>query len=274
MTARKASRRTHQRHGWSDLMLLLRRYKPADAAPTWEHDLKVEVDKIIAVFADKKTPLVAWLPAVTVIAVEVLTKATPSQLESFLEHLPYLPIGRSGDLPLPARTRERLAIVRDDAVQLASSLQAAIVDPVMQVAGLAGFFLPVALQNDQRIFTPEGRQAVVQEALDAMTTSDETGLTGIRQRLLGKLPTIEAVRKTASLGIEMIEGRQLKGWPPRTPGRAPSLLILVATQQYAPPPSSGVEEWRLAVEEFVILLLESSGLPPVDREFVRANLPV
>ena len=234
---------------------------------TWEQDFKLQVEKIVAIFADKETALVHWLPAVSMIALEVMTKATRPQLESFLEHLPYLPSGRTGEPPLPAQTRERLAKVRDDAAQLISSLQAAIVDPVMQAAQLAGFFLPVILENDQRVFTPEGRQAVVQEALDAMATSDRTGLPGIRLRFLRNLHAFEVVYETASVGVEMLKGRQLKGRPAKTPGRAPSLLVLVPAQRYAPPPSpgAGVEEWRLAVEEFLFAKFSPASQPWMSR---------
>jgi hypothetical protein len=259
---------------WPDL-LLLRRYRPAEAPATWEQDFKAQVDRIVALFADKETPLVHWLPVASATAREILATATPLQLRSFRSNLPYLPSGRTGELPLPAQTRKALAKVRNDAAKLSNSLQAAIVDPVMEVALLAGFTIPVALRNDQRIFSPEGRQAVVREALDAMATTNRTGLAGVRLNLVGQKDAIQSVHETASAGLAMLGGRQLKGRSPKTPGRIPSLLVLVTAQLFAPPPTigAGVREWGSAVEDFVVQQVESAGLPDVDREFLRDNLP-
>jgi hypothetical protein len=253
----------------------LRRYRPAEAPATWEHDFKGKVDKVVALFADKETPLIHWLPVASALAMEILATATPTQLGSLRGNLPYLPSGRTGKLPLPAQTRKALTKVRNDAAKLASSLEAAILDPVMELALLAGFTIPVALRNDARIFSPEGRQTVVQEALNAMATTDRTGLAGVRLRLVGQIHAIETIHATASAGLAMLDGRQLKGRSPKTPGRIPSLLILVTAQQFAPPPAlgAGVGEWGSAVEDFVVQQVESAGLPEVDREFLHDNLP-
>jgi hypothetical protein len=86
VTARKASWRAHPRYEWPDLVQPLRRYYPADVPSAWEQDFKIQVEKIVAVFTDEETPLVHWLPAASVIALEVLTKATRPQLECGRSH--------------------------------------------------------------------------------------------------------------------------------------------------------------------------------------------
>lgn len=223
---------------------------------TWERDLKLRVDEIVAIFADQETPLAQWLRSVSPTIQGVLTKATRSQIGIYRSLLPYLPSGRTGQLPLPAQTREQLGKVRDDAIRLINSLQAALDDPLMQVALFAGFFIPVALKNDQRISFPEGRQEFVQQALDEMATDDRTGLAGVRLRLSRSLRAVQFIRATATTGITMRKGRQLKVRPPKMSGCLPALLVLITAQHFAPPPASGagVEEWRSAVDEFYLLI--------------------
>jgi hypothetical protein len=263
------------RHEWADMARSLRRYRLAEAPATWEQEFNAQVGRVIALFADKETPLVHWLPVASAIALEILATATPVQLGSFRSNLPYLPSGRTGKLPLPAQTRKALAKVHNDAAKLSRSLQAAILDPVMEAALLGGFTIPVALRNDPRIASPDGRQAVVREAVDAMATTDRTGLAGVRLKLVGQIHAIQSVQEAASAGLAMLDGRQFKGRSPKTPGRIPSLLILITAQQFAPPPTlgAGVGEWGSAVEDFVVQQVESAGLPEVDREFLHDNLP-
>jgi hypothetical protein len=147
VTAKKRGSRARPRHEWSDLVQPFRRYRAADAPPTWEGDFKLRVDEIAAIFSDKETPLAHWLRSVQPAVQEILTKATRSQIGIFLSLLPYLPSGRTGHLPLPAQTRELLAKVRDDSIKLIDSLQAAIADPLMQFAEARGLLLAGRLRE-------------------------------------------------------------------------------------------------------------------------------
>jgi hypothetical protein len=266
---------------WTQLIAPLRKYAPADASKDWEQVLHRHVCEIVVLFRDKETEPERWMLLLAPLLKAIWEPKRPKNDDPLNQELTlslaYIQSARGFGLPRPAHARKLLSRVREEAKVLSDAIFAVLADPWMSLA--SGTEMQVAAARARR----ESKDDKLPEDLDSVVLelmcSGQATFSAIMQALTQASQSLPTVAGVATVGIDLLDGNQLKGRPRETGSHLPTaLLAMLIKQRYAPPPARGrrghrpAELWRKAVTDFVQGILTQTGLPVAPRDFLEENL--
>jgi hypothetical protein len=270
---------------WAELVEPLRRYAPRRSFVTWERDLRQGVEAVIALFADKETPFFEWmngaLPLVELVFSNAVRDAVPevtlsnaaSQTRRMVRRFvdltkafPHFLSARDEKQPRRATTLEALREVDSHAAKLCDALNAAILDPWLNVNMFAEVLRAGLRERFAKVLVGSRPQGASQ--------GDETVLTDTRESLHVGLVHVEDIRQVAQRGIALLQRKQLRGRPSEASARMPAILLSAVVKHHVPaPPRGDVEHWRSLLADFIReVLLETGLMKRVSHDFIETTL--
>ena len=270
---------------WAELAEPLRRYAPEKSVATWERDLRQGVESVIALFGDKESPLFDWMNGAMPLVELVFSNAVRDferelsssnaarkvrlairRIQDLTNAFPHFLSARNEKQPRRATTLEALREVDTHAARLCDALDAAFLDPWLNV-NMADEVLRAELRKRF------GKLLVGSRPQEA-SQNDETLLTDTRESLRMGLVHVEDIRQVAQRGIALLQREQLRGRPSEASARMPAILLSAVVKHHVPaPPRGDVEHWRGDLASFVREVVLGAGLMKrVSLEFIETTL--
>ena len=249
---------------WAELAKPLRRYAPAgSAAAAWEHDFRLRVDEVVALFRDRETPAGEWVNrALPLFELAIRTAGSHRRSAEIAASMPHLLSARAKSPPRRATALAALREVEASAARLAAAIEAAILDPWLNATVGSE-----VIRREARKFSAELHSSPPAKPVAESVFADT------RDALVEGAAQMALIRQAAKQGVNLLRGHQLRGRPPETGARIPALLLCAVAKHHAPAPGRGaIQRWRGDLFSFVCDVLSATGLPRVSPEFVERAL--
>ena len=234
------------------------------------------MDAVIAFLADKATPTREWTAAAAAFLGLAITNAAREdrfrarRILELANSVPHLLSARAEKQPRRASALAALREVERQAAKLSDALDAAILDPWLNV-NMAAEILRAEMLKLAAEFRAEKATSTQP---GARTHTGNTILADTRESLEEGLFRVAVIRHVAQRGIGLLQSKQLRGRPSEAGARIPAVMLSAVVRHQVPAPHRGaVEVWRGDLANFISeVLLETGLMKRVSLDFIESTL--